>query len=80
MFIVNLNFGLFKLLEEVMTVKCPVCEDSSFDFRNIGFVNAEWILKGKLKRHSDSRIFSDGKTYDGKLYTFKELNFKDTYE
>ena len=45
----------------------------------MGFVNAEWNMRGILKSNPDSRIYADGKTYDGKLYTFKESDFKEVW-
>lgn len=56
-------------------VTCPVCNGKNFELRNVGFVNCEWALKGKLFYKSESRVFGEGQTYDGKLYTFKETNF-----
>lgn len=43
-------------------------------------MNSEWILKGKLKKNLESKIFGEGKTYDGKLYTFKETNYLTAFE
>jgi len=43
-------------------------------------VNCEWALKGKLKRNEESKIFADGTTYDGKLYTFKETNYQKAFD
>ena len=48
--------------------------------RNIGLVNCEWAFKGALKRDSEVKIFAEGQTFDGKLYTFKELNYKTEFE
>ena len=42
----------------------------------MGFVNSEWNMRGVLKSNPSSRIYADGKTYDGKLYTFKENDYK----
>ena len=51
-----------------------------YNLRNIGFVNCEWAFKGALKRDSDVKIFAEGQSYDGKLYTFKELNYQTEFE
>lgn len=47
-----------------------------FDLSNMGFVNCEWALKGQLRSSSSIKIYADGQTYDKKLYTFEELNYK----
>jgi len=44
--------------------------------RNCGFVNCEWAIKGVLKANRESKIFSEGKTYDDKLYTFRECDYR----
>jgi len=59
---------------------CPVCSRERFEIRNIGFVNCEWALKGVRKHNSASRIISDGVTYDGKLHTFNEIDYKTQFE
>ena len=46
----------------------------------MGFVNCKWIFKGQLKNDKDSRVGCSGQTYDGKLYTFKETNFRKDFE
>lgn len=33
-----------------------------------------------LSKHEESKLFGEGKTYDGKLYTFKEANYKKAFE
>ena len=55
-------------------------DKQSIDVRNIGFVNCEWILKGKLKKNEESKVYCEGRTYDGKLYTFKETDYKRAFE
>ena len=61
-------------------MRCPVCSDKNFEIRNVGFVNCEWILRGLLKNREDSKISADGKTYDNKLYTFKETSYLKVFE
>ena len=51
-----------------------------YDLRNVGFVNCEWALKGSLKRDNNVKIFADGQTFDGKLYTFKEINYQTEFD
>ncbi|CDW78307.1 UNKNOWN [Stylonychia lemnae] len=79
--VVPRGFSLFKLSKELRdNIVCPVCKQKDFDLRNVGFVNCEWALKGKLYNKDDSRVFAEGKTYDGKLYTFKETNYGKAFE
>jgi len=33
-------------------------------------------MRGILKKNRESKIYADGKTYDNKLYTFKECDYK----
>ena len=44
--------------------------------RNCGFVNCEWAMRGILLRNKESKIYADGRTYDSKLYTFKECDYR----
>jgi len=76
--VVPRGFSLFRLSKEQLV--CPVCHGKDFELRNVGFVNCEWTLKGKLLHKSDSRVFGEGLTYDGKLYTFKETAFAKTFD
>lgn len=80
MFVVNRGYGIFKLSKEITEMTCPVCKKNVFEIRNVGFVNTEWALRGKLREKDDSKVFGDGKTYDGKLYTFKETNYMTAFE
>jgi len=68
---------------------CPVCNEGNLPgpngesptllIRNCGFVNCEWVMRGTLKKNLESKIYSDGRTYDSKLYTFKEIDYKETW-
>ncbi len=33
-------------------------------------------MRGILNRNKDSKIYADGRTYDSKLYTFKECDYR----
>mmetsp|Transcript_42370 Transcript_42370/g.65031 ORF Transcript_42370/g.65031 Transcript_42370/m.65031 type:complete len:187 (-) Transcript_42370:186-746(-) len=65
---------------------CPVCrtgnsygengDSPTLKIKNCGFVNSGWAIKGILKRNKDSKIYSEGRTYDTKLYTFKECDYR----
>ena len=37
-------------------------------------------MKGRLQYKADSRVFGEGQTYDGKLYTFKEANYTKVFD
>tara|TARA_B110000285_G_C15116457_1_gene614405 strand:- start:719 stop:985 length:267 start_codon:yes stop_codon:yes gene_type:complete len=68
---------------------CPLCkkgnqkgsngEKPSLVFRNCGFVNCEWVMRGILKANKASKIYADGRTYDNKLYTFKEIDYREVW-
>jgi hypothetical protein len=45
----------------------------------MGFVNCDWALKGLLLQ-SGSRFSAEGVTYDGKLYTFQELDYRTIFD
>ena len=36
-------------------------------------------MRGVLKSNRDSKIYADGRTYDNKLYTFKECDYGDVW-
>ena len=80
LFVVSRGYGVFKLAREMRTLACPVCKSQDFEIRNIGFVNSEWALKGKLMNKEESKVIGEGKTYDGKMYTFKETNYLKVFE
>jgi hypothetical protein len=70
---------VFSIKKELPTLKCPCCISagkSTLEIRNCGFVNCEWAMRGILNRNKESKIYADGKTYDSKLYTFKECDYK----
>lgn len=77
--VANRGFGIFKLDQELNEFACPVCDMSVFELRNMGFVNCEWAIKGAMRTHK-SKIIADGQTFDGKLYTFKETDYKTSFE
>ena len=54
-------------------------EDYTLQIKNVGFVNSEWAMRGILKTNKDSKIYAEGRTYDGKLYTFRESNYRDIW-
>lgn len=49
LFVVNRGYGIFKLGNELTDFSCPVCSQTNYELRNMGFVNCEWALKGALK-------------------------------
>jgi hypothetical protein len=75
--VVNKGFGVFSITKEMNTIRCPLClSNVSLQVRNCGFVNCEWAMRGILNRNKDSKIYADGRTYDSKLYTFKECDYR----
>ncbi len=77
MVVINKGYGIFSLKKDVFNLKCPCCLSGKFlEVRNSGFVNCEWAMRGILNRNQESKIYADGKTYDNKLYTFKECDYK----
>ncbi len=80
LFIIHKGFGHFYLHRDMKVIKCPVCQKSLFEVRNIGFVWCQWQYKGTLANKKDSRITGEGRTYDHKLYTFKEANYNTMWD
>jgi hypothetical protein len=77
MVVINKGYGVFSIKKEMLALKCPCCLTGKFlEVRNSGFVNCEWAMRGILNKNKDSKIYADGKTYDNKLYTFKECDYK----
>ena len=76
LFVVNRGYGIFKLEQELAEFSCPVCLQTQFDLSNMGYINCEWALKGQLRNGSQTKVYADGQTYDDKLYTLEELNYK----
>merc|ERR1712151_1036825 len=50
------------------------------NIRNCGFVNCEWSMRGILRTNKESKIYADGRTYDNKLYTFKECDYMTVWQ
>jgi hypothetical protein len=49
LFSISRGYGVFKMSKEASdNITCPVCKEKNFELRNVGFVNCEWALKGKL--------------------------------
>jgi hypothetical protein len=76
MFILHRGFGHFYLHQEMAQIKCIICKNSIVDIRNMGFVNCTWQYKGELSINKERKMYGDGRTYDNKFHTFKELNYK----
>jgi len=67
---VSRGYGLIKFTRDFAEMQCPVCSEHDFELRNVGFVNAEWTIRAILKKKKLTKVYSEGRTYDGKLYTF----------
>ena len=80
--VINRGYDIFQMKKDVANgiLRCPCCRTSKYLMvRNCGFVNCEWSMRGVLKRNKESKIYADGRTYDGKLYTFKECDYQDVW-
>jgi len=66
----------------MMNIQCPICSSDPkyVEVKNIGFVNARWEIRGQLRKNEAARIKTDGMTYDGKLYTFEEMDHKTAWK
>jgi len=77
--VINRGYDVFQLKKETTNriFMCPCCRTSKYlKVRNCGFVNCEWSMRGTLRKNKESKIYADGRTYDGKLYTFKECDYQ----
>lgn len=75
--VINKGFGVFSIGREMQVIRCPCCMSTKqLQVRNCGFVNCEWAMRGILQKNKESKIYADGRTYDSKLYTFKECDYK----
>lgn len=62
-------------------LRCPLCHSiKNLKIRNCGFVNCEWNMRGILRKNNSSKIYADGRTYDSKLYTFKECDYSSVWQ
>jgi hypothetical protein len=76
--VVNRGFGVFSVHKEMQAARCPMCLAGGqlLEVKNCGFVNSEWAMRGILNKNKESKIYADGRTYDSKLYTFKECDYR----
>ena len=42
-------------------------------------MNCEWAMRGVLTKNRQSKIYSEGRTYDNKLYTFQENDHRNMW-
>ena len=76
--VINRGYDIFQMKKEMTNgiLRCPCCRTSKYLIvKNCGFVNCEWSMRGVLRSNKESKIYADGRTYDGKLYTFKECDY-----
>lgn len=87
MLIICRDYIITTFKNEVNLIVCPVClkgneYDSlieggySLKIMNCGFVNCEWAMRGVLIKNKESKIYTEGRTYDDKLYTFRECDYR----
>jgi hypothetical protein len=81
------NIGYIKLTADefsyvMKSIICPCCWDTTYPplILNIGFVNSKWEIEGILKKSPSTWVFTDGKTYDSKLHTFKEMDYRNDWK
>ena len=84
--VINRGYRYLNIKDEINKIVCPCCktgnkkgpngEEPTLVIRNCGFVNCQWAMKGNLIKNKDSKIYSEGRTYDSKLYTFRETNYR----
>lgn len=84
--VVNRGYKYLNIRDELKKLVCPCCKkgnkknhgtpEYSLIIRNCGFVNCVWAMKGVLINNKESKIYSEGQTYDSKLYTFKEIDYR----
>ena len=80
--VINRGYEIFQLKKEMTNgiLRCPCCRTSKLlVVKNCGFVNCEWSMRGVLRTNKESKIYADGRTYDGKLYTFRECDFQSVW-
>jgi hypothetical protein len=87
--VLNRGYSILSLHKELSKSVCPLCkkgnakgangEKPTLIFRNCGFVNCEWVMRGILMSNKNSKIYADGRTYDNKLYTFKEIDYREVW-
>ena len=83
--VINRGYCAIAISKELPSLVCPVCktgkpgkngEHPTLSIKNCGFVNCEWAMRGILKKNRDSKIYAEGRTYDNKLYTFRESDYR----
>ena len=84
--VINRGYRMLNIRDELSKIVCPCCktgnkkgpngQEPTLVIRNCGFVNCQWAMKGILIKNKDSKIYSEGRTYDSKLYTLKETNYR----
>lgn len=85
--VLSRGYSVIQLQKELKSAVCPVCKKGNKDtegcqllkFKNCGFVNCQWAIRGTLKKNNTSKIHTDGRTYDSKLYTFQEIDYRQVW-
>ena len=57
--IINSGFGKFSLRNDIITLRCPICQNLAKDVSNIGFFMCKWTYNGRdsnEKKHKTSGI------------------------
>ena len=87
--VINRGYCMVAIDKELKKLVCPVCKEGNkapnpdseptLAIRNCGFVNCEWAMKGIPLKNRTSKIYSEGRTYDNKLYTFQENDHRNMW-
>jgi hypothetical protein len=80
--VINKGYCVIAINKDMNNLVCPICKTGNkssgplLSIKNCGFVNCEWAMRGILKKNKDSKIYAEGRTYDNKLYTFRESDYR----
>ena len=80
MFIEGLGYGTFRFEVVARVTKCPICHTREIDIRNMAFIHSKWKIVGVMRKTSKSKVTTEGRTYDEKMHTFKEMDYKDSWK
>ena len=73
LFVTHLGYGCYEIVRETFKTKCPKCQTSNIEVKNIGMINSKWYYKGVLQGQKSNSFEGDGLTIDGQLYILREI-------
>ena len=81
--VINKGYCVVAIGKELSSLVCPICKTGNkqpqLSIQNCGFVNCEWAMRGILRKNKESKIYAEGRTYDNKLYTFRESDYRQVW-